>query len=511
MRSRPLPTAPTAAARMLALLTACVAASGVALAEPPSPAGPPAGPPPVDARPQPDEPAAATPEAAPPAPTTPPPLEASDRAALAELAAELPLHGRPPASVPPIDAPDAAWLTLANQLSLIFSPSRTSKKAREAVLAQARPLTPALRALVPTHHRYRALQQALLVAARIPLRAIPIPETPYRLRVGKRAPEIVLLRERLARERYLVDIPDAPRRDLFDKRLLKALQRWQRDHGLPFTSVIDPLTRERLNADHPHPAASLMLALERWRDLELRHDHERAVIVHVNAFKLYAERDGVPALTMDVVVGKPTPEDATPALSAALEAVITNPRWAVPQRIVDERLRPEARDDPTRLEGAGYDVDILEDGRWRVRLGPGPDNPLGRVKFTLVGTSGVYLHDTPARAAFRKQDRSLSHGCVRIADAAALAAWILPEAADALAAGLAPEARSQTFRPATPLTVHLVYQTVSAAPDGSVTTHVDIYQRDAEALATLDPRPVLTGLNRRRPSPLAPPARGAGD
>ena len=484
-----------------------------ARAEAPLPDAPPAAPP-GPSRPEapPTETPSVTPELV-PAPPTQPPLDAADRSALAELASELPLHGRPPASIPPVDAPDAAWLSLANQLSLVFSPSRTSKKAREAVLNSLRPLAPALRALVPTHRRYRSLQQALLLAARVPLRASLIPETPYRLRVGKRAPEIVLLRERLARERYIEAAPDTPRRDFFDKRLLKALQRWQRDHGLPYTSVVDPLTRTRLNDDHPHPAAALMLALERWRDLDLRHDAPRTVLVHVNDFKLVAERDGVGELAMAVVVGKPTPEDATPALSAALEAVITNPRWAVPQRIVDEKLRPDSRDDPLRLSERGYDVDVLEDGRWRVRMGPGPENPLGRVKFTLVGTSGIYLHDTPVRAAFHKSDRSLSHGCVRVADAPALAAWVLPELGD-LAAVLAPDVRSQSFRPSPPLTVHLAYQTISARPDGSVTAHPDIYQRDPEALAVIDPRPVLAALASRRasaragsaPRPLGPPA-----
>jgi murein L,D-transpeptidase YcbB/YkuD len=525
---RPLPRHPLNVPLVALCAVVSLAVSRPGHADAPRPPAPPA-PPPVTtsapAPPLPPAPLATAPAPAPApalseppqplAPSAPPeplPLADRDRVALAELAAELPSHGRAPAQIPPLDAPDSAWLALANQLSLAFSPSRTPKRAREAVLASTRPLAPAIRALVPTHQRYRALQLALRGAASAPLRATPIPETPYRLRFGKRAPEVVILRERLARERYIAAPPDAPRRDLFDKRLLKALQRWQRDRGLPYTSVVDPLTRTRLNDDHPHPVAPIMLALERWRDLELRHDDERAVIVHVNAFRLTAERDGATELAMPVVVGKPTPEDATPALSAALEAVITNPRWAVPARIVDEKLRPESGDDPARLEARGYDVDVQEDGRWRVRMRPGPDNPLGRIKFTLVGTNGVYLHDTPARGAFGKQDRSLSHGCVRVADAAALAAWILPEIEN-LPDALTPEVRSQGFRPATPLTVHLAYQTLSATADGVVVTHPDIYQRDPDALARLDPRPVVAALLRRRASgqppssPTGPPVR----
>jgi murein L,D-transpeptidase YcbB/YkuD len=50
---------------------------------------------------------------------------------------------------------------------------------------------------------------------------------------------------------------------------------------------------------------------------------------------------------------------------------------------------------------------------------------LGLVKFLLPNRYHVYLHDTPARALFGRARRDFSHGCIRLADAAALAELVL--------------------------------------------------------------------------------------
>ena len=45
---------------------------------------------------------------------------------------------------------------------------------------------------------------------------------------------------------------------------------------------------------------------------------------------------------------------------------------------------------------------------------------MDRVMFMFPIRVGIYLHDTPARWVFQRQDRRLSHGCVRLEDAGAL-------------------------------------------------------------------------------------------
>lgn len=418
------------------------------------------------------------------APEEPPALSAEDKAALTELATALPRHGLMPLATPDADAADEAWLRLARRLVGIFAPARMKGSAKKALL-EARPLAPELLALVPTHRRYRALMAMLIEQARrMSEPQVMVPATRYRLKAGVTAPEIGLLRDRLRAEGYGDEGVQGRLRDYFDDRLKRALQAWQKDRGLPPTIVLDPLTRRRLNEPIAAPVAEIALALERFRELELRADRGRQLIVHLNDYRLVAERDGMPELAMPVIVGKASERDQTPALSTTLLTVIANPTWGVPQRLVDEKLRPEAHDVPELLIDKGYEVSVDDSGRWRVRMRPGPDNPLGRLKFVLDDTDGVYLHDTNARSAFGKDDRTLSLGCVRVSDPVGLARWVLPGRELDLDEALAYATLSTSFDGGG-LPTHLVYQTM-LVEDGRLVRFPDIYGRDPEALARID-------------------------
>jgi murein L,D-transpeptidase YcbB/YkuD len=47
------------------------------------------------------------------------------------------------------------------------------------------------------------------------------------------------------------------------------------------------------------------------------------------------------------------------------------------------------------------------------------------VKFLFPNPYNIYLHDTPGKHLFAKQNRSLSHGCVRLGDARKMAGYLL--------------------------------------------------------------------------------------
>jgi len=415
----------------------------------------------------------------------PAPLDEVDRRALAELGRELPLHGVMSADAPTEGAPDEAWLRYARSLARVFAPESLRPSGLKALLA-SRPLAPAIAELVPRHRRYVALQELLaLHARRMGLQPAPLPETPYRIRVGVTAPEVGILRDRLRAEGYGDEGVQGRLRDYFDDRLKRALQAWQKDHGLPPTVVIDPLTRRRLNEPITMPIADVALALARFRALDLRRDEGRRIVVHLNDYRLVAERDGMAELAMPVVVGKTSERDQTPAMSTRLEAIIANPTWGVPQRIVDDKLRPEAKDIPELLIDKGFEVTVEASGRWRVRMRPGPDNPLGKLKFQLANANGIYLHDTPVRSAFERDARTLSHGCVRLSDARALARWLVPDRALDLEEALAYSMFTTTFEVGSGLPTHLMYQTV-LVEDGRLVRFPDLYGKDPEALAAID-------------------------
>jgi len=434
------------------------------------------------------------PTSEPPAEPPPrPPFDAADKKALTRLGAELPRHGVLPLAPPRESASDGEWTRYGRRLVNIFAPDSLKPVARTRLL-ESRPLAPAIEELIPRHRRYVALMEMLALYARRMGQAVePLPETRYSVRVGVTAPEVGLLRDRLRAEGYGDEGVTGRLRDFFDDRLRRALQAWQRDRKLPLTIVLDNHTRRRLNAPIAQPVADVALALARFRALDLRRDEGVQLIVHVNAYHLIAERDGRGELAMPVIVGKNTDRDQTPMLSAPLYAIVVNPSWNVPFRLVDERLRPEAKDIPEVLIDKGYEVRIDPNtGRWRVRMGPGPDNPLGRLKFLLSDTQSIYLHDTPGRNAFGQDSRALSAGCVRLSDPKGLARYLLPDRELALDEALAYQ-RFTTTMSVAGVPTHLVYQT-ALVEDGRLVRFPDIYGRDPAALAAIDAAQIASTL-----------------
>ena len=95
----------------------------------------------------------------------------------------------------------------------------------------------------------------------------------------------------------------------------------------------------------------------------------------------------------------------------------------------------------------------------------------------------IYLHDTPMTNDFARTRRDRSHGCVRVADPAALARLLLrdqpewtDEAIDAAMSGTTPV----TVKLTRPMPVHLSYATAVAREDGSVAFFDDVYGLDAD-------------------------------
>ena len=52
---------------------------------------------------------------------------------------------------------------------------------------------------------------------------------------------------------------------------------------------------------------------------------------------------------------------------------------------------------------------------------PGPASGLGQIKFEMENRFDVYLHDTPSKNLFSRDNRRISHGCIRVQNARELA------------------------------------------------------------------------------------------
>jgi murein L,D-transpeptidase YcbB/YkuD len=100
---------------------------------------------------------------------------------------------------------------------------------------------------------------------------------------------------------------------------------------------------------------------------------------------------------------------------------------------------------------------------------------MGKMKFEMPNDYGIYLHDTPHKELFAKDDRWLSNGCIRLQDYRRFASWIF---------GGVPQAQTpyeQTFQLEDPVPVYLTYLTVEPKGNG-VVFGPDPYGWDALAM-----------------------------
>lgn len=171
--------------------------------------------------------------------------------------------------------------------------------------------------------------------------------------------------------------------------------------------------------------------------------HGRYLLIDAASARLYMIEDGRVRDSMKVIVGKP--ETPTPQLRSVINYETLNPYWHVTREVAQEVIAPRVlKDGDAYLNKQGYEVvssfgnpQLLspDDVDWKavaagtvivkVRQKPGPANSLGHFKFDLPDSDGIYLHDTPKKELFDQDDRSLSHGCVRLEDAQRLATWLL--------------------------------------------------------------------------------------
>jgi len=100
----------------------------------------------------------------------------------------------------------------------------------------------------------------------------------------------------------------------------------------------------------------------------------------------------------------------------------------------------------------------------------------------------VYIHDTPSRSLFEKEDRALSHGCIRLQNPAKFAqillkdnpAWTPQRIDEAMH-----QEKEQIVNLPRKIPVILVYLTFWADSKGQPHFRQDIYGRDADLLMKL--------------------------
>jgi murein L,D-transpeptidase YcbB/YkuD len=284
----------------------------------------------------------------------------------------------------------------------------------------------------------------------------------------------------------------------YDGELVAAVQRFQSRHGLGPDGIIGEDTARALAVPLDVRAKQIALALERLRWLPAL-PPDRAFVVNVPAFELSMFDDygsgRPPVMEMSVVVGR-ADLTQTPFFAAMLTSLTFAPYWRVPPSILRKEILPKLRANPGYL--AGEDMEIVSSGQvlaptpdalarlghgdTSVRQRPGPKNALGRVKFNFPNPYGIYMHDTPSMRLFRKHRRDFSHGCIRLADAAAVAHWVLEgEGWDSARVDAMLALSRESWVPVRHgISVIVSYTTAVARPDGTLAFYDDLYDHDAE-------------------------------
>lgn len=229
------------------------------------------------------------------------------------------------------------------------------------------------------------------------------------------------------------------------------------------------------------------LERQRWLPRQLPPDR---VWVNVADQRLVLYRADRPVFSTRVVVGQDAERNQSPEFRTLIEASFFNPPWVVPRDIVTAEILPIISRDPDYL--TRNNMVMRPNGE--VEQLPGPNAGLGLILFDMPNRFDVYLHDTPDRRIFLRDNRRISHGCIRVQEPFELAALLMRQPLDTINQRIAMGGTTRSKLP-TPIPVYVVYQTAFADADDAVQFRPDFYRRDAG---------VWRELQRRREGPAVP-------
>ncbi|MCL6730552.1 L,D-transpeptidase family protein [Sphingomonas hankyongi] len=320
-----------------------------------------------------------------------------------------------------------------------------------------------------------------------------IPSGPT-LKAGVTGDRVSMLRERLGL---------APGGS-FDAALGSAVKEFQAVHGLKADGVAGAGTIDALNRGARYYEQLIIINMERAKRLPAPEEQRKYAIVDSGGARLSLWENGRKVDEMKVVVGKA--ETATPMMAAYIRYASVNPYWNVPPELVRNLIGPRIvsqgisyltereyqvlssyGEDAKVLDPSSIDWRAVVDGQQEVRLRrlPSPANSMGMMKFMLPNYFGIYLHDSPEKEHFTKNELWISNGCVRVEDYKRFASWLF---GGYVPKGGNPKVEEEVNLPA-PVPVYMTYLTVQPTASG-IQFLADPYGRDAHLMERFGSRMV---------------------
>jgi L,D-transpeptidase YcbB len=356
-------------------------------------------------------------------------------------------------------------------------------------------LTELIKQFEPKSRQYVQLKQILTNLRQLPTNDSGVFKLGKVLHPGEKHPQLDVLRSRLKAAGVLAETATGSDK-IYDGDLVNAVKKIQESQGLKADGVIGPSTAALLTQSPAERINQIELSMERARWLPEVAEGPM-IIVNIPAFQLWAfnnPSDPNP-LNMRVIVGK-SPDNLTPVLWEEMKYLEFMPYWNIPKSILEKEIWPKVANNESYL--ANQDIELIrhqnseESGGgsyMRARQRPGKNNPLGRVKFVFPNKADVYMHDTPGHAAFSRDKRDLSHGCVRVSEPEKLAQFVLNDqegwGVDKIREAMsAAKTRHVTLKRAVPVLFY--YSTAFIDYNNQLRIYPDVYGQDALLQQALD-------------------------
>lgn len=385
-----------------------------------------------------------------------------------------------------------------------FAPKELDAVAALQLARTADDVAAYLEAQHPQNARYKALRVELeMLRAAEENEIVIAPNTVVRPgETNPEFPKILTLIGQRADEAFRAEHGDVLTRHLgseaYAQELAPVIKAAQKLAGVGADGVIGPRTVRALAGETRAgriEKAEMALEQARWLPSQLP---DRHVFINTPAFNATYVEDGREKLSMRTVVGSTRTQ--TYFFQDKIKYVEFHPYWGVPRSILVNKYLPKLYSDPSYLDRNGFEV-VDRRGRtipsssvnWSqyganvpfdVRQRPGRGNALGELKIMFPNEHAIYMHDTPEKHLFDRDNRAVSNGCIRLADPRGMAAAVLGWDRARIDARLEQPHSRQNLDVEVP--VYVGYFTAWPDEAGKVHYYDDVYSRDEKTRAAIE-------------------------
>ncbi len=208
----------------------------------------------------------------------------------------------------------------------------------------------------------------------------------------------------------------------YSTELTSLIKQEQKSFGLKPDGVITAALIKELNVPVKTRIRQLLINLERMRWIP-QLPEGNIILVNIPEFRLHVFDSSKKIFSMNIVVGKEA--HSTVIFTDQLKYVVFSPYWNIPASIVRNEILPAIKRNGNYLSKMNMEKTGVSNGLPVIRQKPGGANALGKVKFIFPNSYNIYFHDTPAKSLFNEASRAFSHGCIRLAEPAKLAEYLL--------------------------------------------------------------------------------------